>query len=107
MSEPVRLEREGAIAVVTLARPQTRNALDDAMSAALVATSEAINADLSIGCVVITGEGPGFCAGGNVKDMVAGRGMFGGLALASVARPAESGVKTPALTGAPLVINQS
>ena len=78
MSEPVHLERSGAIAIVTLARPETRNALDDEMVGALVATAEAINADASIACAIVTAEGPSFCAGGNVKDMVAGRGMFAG-----------------------------
>ena len=78
MSTPVQLERKGTIAVVTLARPDSRNALDDEVAAALVATAETINADSSIACVVITGEGSSFCAGGNVKDMVAGRGMFTG-----------------------------
>ncbi len=78
MSEPVHLERSGAIAIVTLARPGTRNALDDEMVDALVAVAEAINADTSIACAVVTAEGPSFCSGGNLKDMVAGRGMFAG-----------------------------
>ncbi|MEO5699390.1 MAG: crotonase/enoyl-CoA hydratase family protein [Casimicrobiaceae bacterium] len=80
MTDLVSLERRGAIALLTLARPNARNALDDAMSGAIVDAAAAINADPTIACVIVTGSGPSFCAGGNVKDMLAGRGMFGGSA---------------------------
>lgn len=57
------VERDGAIAVVTLRAPDRRNALNVAMADALVAACDEIDADATVGAVVITGEGPYFCAG--------------------------------------------
>ncbi|MFC5995587.1 enoyl-CoA hydratase-related protein, partial [Pseudonocardia hispaniensis] len=51
------------VADVRLARPDKRNALDPAMFAALVTTGEALAADPSVRAVVLSGEGPDFCAG--------------------------------------------
>jgi 2-(1,2-epoxy-1,2-dihydrophenyl)acetyl-CoA isomerase len=55
------------VAVLTLSRPERRNALTDAMLQALGSTLGAIEADDEIGCVVLTGAGNAFCAGGDVK----------------------------------------
>jgi enoyl-CoA hydratase/carnithine racemase len=78
MTEPVRYEQDGRIVVLTLNRPETRNALDEDVVEALVAACERMNRDLSVSCAILTGAGPGFCAGGNVKDMHAGKGLFSG-----------------------------
>jgi enoyl-CoA hydratase/carnithine racemase len=78
MTEPVRYEQEGRVAVLTLNRPETRNALDDDVADALVATCERLGRDMSVSCVVLTGAGPSFCSGGNVKAMHARTGMFAG-----------------------------
>ncbi len=78
---PVLLERRGAVAIVTLNVPQTRNALDgEPMYAALEEIARSLNADDSVGAVVLTGAGPAFSAGGNVKAMRDKAGMFGGRA---------------------------
>jgi enoyl-CoA hydratase/carnithine racemase len=66
---PVLIERDGPIAIVTLNEPETRNALSDPVIAGLVAFLEGANADESLGCIVLTGAGESFCSGGNVKDM--------------------------------------
>lgn len=70
-SPPVLYAVDGRIATITLNRPETRNALAEEVIAALVATLEAADADPDIDCVVLTGEGPGFCSGGNIKQIKA------------------------------------
>jgi enoyl-CoA hydratase/carnithine racemase len=77
-SDAVLLERRGSVAIATLNRAASRNALDDEMADALVALCAVANADLGIRCVVLAANGPAFCAGGNVKEMYARQGMFGG-----------------------------
>jgi enoyl-CoA hydratase len=63
MSE-VRLSvRSDGVAVLTLAAPSRRNALTVAMADELFRACEAIDADDSVGAVVLAGEGPDFCAG--------------------------------------------
>ncbi len=86
MSEPtgteagtVRLERHDAVAVLTLDAPATRNAVTDPpVLNALVAALEQVGADRSVRALVVTGAGKAFSAGGNIHDIRARRGMFGG-----------------------------
>ncbi len=59
----VRVEVEEGVATLTLAAPKRRNALTTAMAAELVAACEAVDADRSVGAVVVAGEGTVFCAG--------------------------------------------
>jgi enoyl-CoA hydratase/carnithine racemase len=63
MSERVTTSIGGGVADVRLARPEKRNALDREMIAAILAAGDALAADDSIRAVVLSGEGPGFCAG--------------------------------------------
>jgi 2-(1,2-epoxy-1,2-dihydrophenyl)acetyl-CoA isomerase len=67
MSSPVLLAREGAIATLTLNRPDALNALDFAMIDALIAHTSAIAADDAIRVVVIAGAGKHFMAGGDIR----------------------------------------
>ncbi len=62
MSE-VRLERDGAVALITLAAPERRNALLPRMIEELVEACEEIDADPGVGAVVVKADGPAFCAG--------------------------------------------
>ena len=64
---------EDGVAVLTLNRPERRNALTETMLAALAATLRAVEADADVGCVVLTGAGGAFCAGGDVKAMAGAR----------------------------------
>jgi enoyl-CoA hydratase/carnithine racemase len=57
------------VAVVVLHRPDARNALTLDMKRALVALIPALGADPGVGCVLLTGAGPAFCAGGDTKRM--------------------------------------
>jgi 2-(1,2-epoxy-1,2-dihydrophenyl)acetyl-CoA isomerase len=58
---------EHGVAVLTMNRPERRNALSDQMLAALGATLAQVEADDAVGAVVLTGAGGAFCAGGDVK----------------------------------------
>ena len=60
MSDPVRYEQDGAIVILTLNEPRTRNAISPAIVEAMVECINRINADLSVGCVIVTGAGEGF-----------------------------------------------
>src|SRR3954447_6252306 len=75
-AEPVRYERVGAAAVVTLDRPQRRNAVDGPTAEALHAALERFEADDAARVMVLTGAGGvAFCAGADLKaiDTYAGR----------------------------------
>lgn len=64
MSKPlVRLENRGAIALLTLDRPEKRNALSTPLVAELADRLEKVATDPTIRVVVLTGDGPTFCAG--------------------------------------------
>lgn len=63
---------EDRVCVLTLNRPEARNALSDDLTPALRRMIADCAGDESIGCVVITGAGSAFCAGGDVKGMAGG-----------------------------------
>lgn len=63
------LTRSGPVATVRLDRPEARNAIDDTLREALIATLDALAADEGVGAVVLTGAPPAFCAGGDIKGM--------------------------------------
>lgn len=71
MSEPfVVYETRGRIALLTLNRPDTRNAIGEHSDCAeLVEAIERANADRSVSVLVLTGAGSSFSAGGNLKGM--------------------------------------
>lgn len=76
---PILLARHGHVAVLTINRPQTRNALSgEEMFAAFEARFAEFNADHSVRAAILTGGGTAFCSGGNVAEMRDKTGMFGG-----------------------------
>ncbi len=69
------LERhDGALRVLSLNRPERRNALNAAMLEGLVHALRAAADDGEVGAVLLRGEGPAFCVGGDVKGMAEGAG---------------------------------
>jgi enoyl-CoA hydratase/carnithine racemase len=63
------------VALVTINRPEARNAVNGAVAAGLEAAVERIEADPDIWVAVLTGAGPfAFCAGADLKEVSAGRG---------------------------------
>lgn len=72
-------EKRGHVAILTLNRPDSMNALGAPGDGDEVAQAcAAINADRDIRCVILTGAGRAFSAGGDVKAMKARTGAFGG-----------------------------
>jgi enoyl-CoA hydratase/carnithine racemase len=69
MTALVELAIEDKIAIVTLNRPEVRNAINDALRAEFVSALEKVAADQSIRAMVLTGRGKGFCAGGDISRM--------------------------------------
>lgn len=72
MEPLVRLTAEGGIATVTLDSPRNRNALSRRLVAELRETLTAVLADEAVRVVVVTGSGPVFCAGADLKEQSAG-----------------------------------
>lgn len=69
MSEPIVLiERDGAVAIVTMNRPDALNALSRALRAELVKTFAELAADESVRVAVLTGAGRAFTAGVDLKE---------------------------------------
>ena len=66
MTEPLRVERRGAVTLLTLALPDRRNAMTAALTAAWTAAVEDVRDDATVRAVVVTGEGSAFCAGGDL-----------------------------------------
>ena len=66
---PLRTERHGAVAVVTLDRPHARNALNTALRRSLYGTMSQLDADPGVHVVVLTGADPAFCAGLDLKEL--------------------------------------
>jgi len=69
MTAFVELTVEDKVAIVTLNRPEVRNAINDALRAELVALLERVAADEGVRAVVLTGKGKAFCAGGDITGM--------------------------------------
>ena len=69
---------EDRVAVLTMNRPARRNALSGEMLAGLAAVLAEVEVATDVGCVVLTGAGGAFCAGGDVKGMAAREGDGGG-----------------------------
>ena len=70
-SDDLLVRREGRVVVLTLNRPDKRNALSDRLFGDLIATLQTVEQDGDVAVIVLTGAGKAFCAGGDVRDMPA------------------------------------
>ena len=70
--------RDGAVATLTLNRPDRLNAISPAMLEALSQALVECDRDPGVRVVVLTGAGRGFCAGLDLKDLAAGQGIGSG-----------------------------
>ena len=68
----VRYELSSHVALVTLNRPERRNALNPRAYAEIEAAFRSASADDAVRCVVVTGADPAFCAGEDMKEMMTG-----------------------------------
>lgn len=67
MSDPrLRIETDGPVVTLTLDRPDRLNALDMPLVRALAEAARALEADDTVRCVILTGTGRAFCAGGDI-----------------------------------------
>lgn len=71
----IEIQRIGATAVLTMNRPDQRNALDYAMREAFAAAVAEVRDDAAVRAIVLTGAGGHFCAGGDVKAMAEQQGQ--------------------------------
>jgi len=71
-------ERDEAVAILVLNRPQARNSLSEALLNSLSAAFAEIAVDKTIRAVVLAANGPAFCAGHDLKELTARRGDFDG-----------------------------
>jgi enoyl-CoA hydratase/carnithine racemase len=62
------VENRGAVRLLTLNRPEKRNALNTELTKALLDALRAADADDSVGCIVLAGAGQGFCAGADLTE---------------------------------------
>ncbi len=105
MAEPVTTERRGHVLVITINRPEARNALNGAAARALAAAADELDADGDLRVGVLTGAGGTFCAGMDLKawmtgdkPMIEGRG-FGGITITPPRKPLVAAVEGYALAG--------
>src|SRR5215831_19208988 len=100
-------ERRGKVEILRLNRPEARNAINPETSRAIESALDEIEVDRDVWCAVVTGAGPVFCAGADLKVVAAGggleimteRGGFAGLVERTVTKPLIAAVNGPALAG--------
>jgi enoyl-CoA hydratase len=103
--QAVLCEVDGPVAVVTINRPQARNAVNGAVAAGMAALLDDLDARPGVQVIVLTGAGGTFCAGMDLKGfltgenpMAGGRG-FGGIVERPPAKPVIAAVEGYALAG--------
>jgi len=69
MSEAVKIERHGAVAVLRLDDPRVLNALSPAVKSGMQASVPRLVDDPAVRAIVVTGTGKAFCAGGDIRAM--------------------------------------
>jgi len=75
VSDEVLIANEGGVRIITLNRPDRLNALTGSIMAPLADACADAARDPTVGCVVVTGAGRGFCAGGDLKEGGADKAM--------------------------------
>lgn len=68
MTEVLLQEQKGAVRVLTMNRPEKRNALNRELTQALLDSLKAADEDDGVGAIVLTGAGPAFCAGADLDE---------------------------------------
>jgi enoyl-CoA hydratase len=103
----VEQERRGQVEILRFNRPEARNAISPEVSVAMAGFLDAAAADTAVRAVVVTGTGPVFSAGADLKVVAQGRGGeiagapggFAGLVTRDFPKPLIAAVNGPALAG--------
>jgi enoyl-CoA hydratase/carnithine racemase len=103
----VEVERNGRVGIIRLNRPEARNAVNNDLATGVEAALDEFEADHQIQAVIITGNGPTFCAGADLKLVAAGRGgematprgNFAGIVTRDFPKPIIAAVHGAALAG--------
>lgn len=103
----VEYEKQGRVAVLTINRPEARNAVNPAVAQGMEKAIDEVEGDDDVWCAILTGTGPVFSAGADLKEIAAGnaaglnteRGGFAGIARRERRKPIIAAVDGPALAG--------
>lgn len=103
----VEYELQGHVAVLTINRPEARNAVNGDVARGMEAAIDELEADDEVWVGIVAGNGPVFCAGADLKAIAAGqagdlqteRGGFGGIVRRERTKPLIAAVDGPALAG--------
>jgi enoyl-CoA hydratase len=103
----VESEKRDRVGIITLNRPEARNAVNNELANAVEAILDDFEADNAITVVILTGTGSTFCAGADLKEVAKGkggdlttkRGGFGGVVIRKYSKPLIAAVNGPALAG--------
>lgn len=103
----VNYETQGRVALLTIDRPDARNAVNGDVAQGMEAAIDRLEEDDEVWVGVLTGNGPVFCAGADLKEISAGnvgalqteRGGFGGIVTRERTKPIIAAVDGPALAG--------
>jgi enoyl-CoA hydratase len=103
----VQFETQEHVAIITLDRPEARNAINGVMSTGIEAALDRYENDDSLWGAILTANGPVFCAGADLKEIAAGnagamataKGGFGGLVQRARTKPLIAALQGPALAG--------
>jgi enoyl-CoA hydratase/carnithine racemase len=107
MADEVRYDVDGRVSTITLNRPDQRNAVSPELTQAMDAALQRFEADPEVWVALLTGAGPNFCAGADLKAIAAGRarelsteaGGFAGFVRYPRTKPVIAAVRGFALAG--------
>jgi len=103
----IEFEVRGNVAVISINRPEARNAVNEAVASGIEAAIDRLEADENLWVGVLTGKGAVFCAGADLKainsghaaDLATARGGFAGFVARDRIKPVIAAVDGPALAG--------
>lgn len=104
---PVEIKKEGHLAIITLNRPEARNAINSEMAKTMEACLDDYESDPELRCAILTAEGTVFCAGADLKEVSAGigagmatkKGGFAGITRRERTKPLIAAVTGTAVAG--------
>ena len=99
MADEVLRERRGNVEILTINRPEARNAINGAVSRAMSSIMDELAGDTECWVVVITGSGDKAFSSGEGGDIIGASGGFGGLTQRDFSKPIIAAVNGSALAG--------